>query len=121
MSEDHAPGISHPRRLDVLEAGHSHLVDQMADMVVSLRQVQQCLVQAESRMTAIETELRTNSQTTSEVRDILSTARGAFRFFALVGKVFGAMVRMFGLLAAAGAIIYAAAYALIHGGNPPAP
>ena len=88
----------------------------MSDMVVSVRELHDCLSKGNARISAIEAELKINSQTTAEVRDILSTARGAFKFFGYLGVV----VKWTGGLLAGVAGLVALAYTVIHG-RPPAP
>ena len=104
-----------PMRIKLLEVGHDHLVEQMSELVVSMRDVRSCLEQGQQRMATLEAELRANSVTTVEVRDILSTARGAFRFFGLLGT----LLKWVGAAATAIAAVYVAAYTLLHGGRPP--
>jgi hypothetical protein len=110
------PDFSQPQRLRVLEVGHQQLVDQLAEMVVSMREMRDCMSKGEGRMSAIEVELKTNSATTTEVRDILSTARGAFRLFGWIGMA----VKWLGGIAGAIGALYVAAYSITHG-KPPSP
>jgi hypothetical protein len=110
------PEPSQPQRLRVLEVGHQQLVEQLAEMVVSMRDMRDCMSKGEGRMSAIEAELKMNSATTAEVRDILSTARGAFRLFGWIGVA----VKWLGVIAATISALYVAAYTVTHG-KPPSP
>jgi len=107
--------LTSDQRLRVLEAGHRVLTEQLAEVAVRLQEVSQCLQLGEARMGNIETELRANSATTVEVREILSTAKAGFK---VLGGI-GTLVRWAGYLAAAGATIYTAWHMLTHGGKPP--
>lgn len=102
-------------RLRVVEAGHKVLVDQLAEVAVQMREVRQCLQVGEDRMGSMEAELRANSATTTEVREILTTAKAGFR---VLGGI-GTLVRWAGYLSAAGATIYTAWHMITHGGKPP--
>lgn len=113
------PSTSQPltpeQRLRVLEISNRVLVEQIGEFTVAMRDVQACLVKGDSRMGQLETELQTNSQVTGEVRDILTTAKGAFRFFGLVGVV----IKWVGGLATAAVALYTVIYMATHGGKPP--
>lgn len=67
------------------------------------------------QLAALQDDLRDNSATTAEIRDLLDAARGAFRFLNGVGVV----VRWVGGIAGAGLAIWGAVYAITHGGRPP--
>lgn len=95
------PTLTDQQRIRVLEAGHRLLVAQQAEVAVAMRSVQ--------------TELSTNSAVTVEVRDILSAARGAFKFFGWLGLV----IKWVGGIAAACTSLYVLAYMATHGGKPP--
>ena len=103
------------QRIRVLEAGHRVLIEQLADVAVTMQEVRACLKQGDSRMASLETELSTNSDITTEVRDILSVAKVGLR---VLGGV-GVLVRWAGYLAAAGASIYAAWHMVKYGVKPP--
>lgn len=103
------------QRIRVLEAGHRVLIEQLADVAVTMQEVKDCLQKGDNRMASLETELTTNSTVTAEVRDILSVAKVGLR---VLGGV-GVLVRWVGYLAAAGAAIYSAWYMATHGGKPP--
>ena len=103
------------QRLRVLEVGHRQLAEQLAEMVVAMRGVQSCMQVGETRMTGLENELKNNSATTTEVRDILNTARGAFKFFGYVGVV----TKWLAAMAAAGYGAYKLWYMITHGGALP--
>ena len=89
MNSDQPAGAQTPQRLRILEDGHHHLVNEISDLVVAMREVRECLATGQNRMTGLEVELKTNSATTAEVRDILATARGAFRFFGILSAAQG--------------------------------
>ena len=112
---NHDSPPSDHQRIRVLEAGHRVLIEQLADVAVTMQEVRACLKQGDSRMASLETELSTNSDITTEVRDILSVAKVGLR---VLGGV-GVLVRWAGYLAAAGAAIYSAWYMATHGGKPP--
>lgn len=103
------------QRIRVLEAGHLVLIEQLADVAVTMQDVKDCLQKGDRRMGSLETELRDNSAVTAEVRDILSVAKVGLR---VLGGV-GVLVRWAGYLAAAGASLYAAWHMIKHGGKPP--
>lgn len=60
-------------------------------------------------------ELLSNSATTSEIRDLMQAARVGFR---VLGGL-GVAAKWLGTIAAAGVAIYAALYAITHGGATP--
>lgn len=102
-------------RVRIVEAGHHVLVDQMASVVVSLQDMQRTMQANGARMSTMESELKDNTATTGEVRDILSAAKGAFKFFSVVG------IGMKWLAGLAGAIssLYVAWLIIKNGGKPP--
>jgi len=67
------------------------------------------------RMRSIELELRENTTTTREVRDLLEIGRSGFKVLGWFGKA----VKWFGGLAAAGGALWTAIYMATHGGKPP--
>lgn len=102
-------------RIRILEVNHRLLTDQMAEVVVSMQAIERCLQTGEHRMGGIEAELRTNSTTTTEVRDILDTAKVGLRALGAIGT----LVRWAGYLAAAGAALYTGWHMITHDGKPP--
>ena len=77
--------------------------------------IEESLKDGTKRMDAMQAELSTNTATTTEVRDLLMTWKGAMAFFSGLGKLVGWMSR----LAVAGGALWAAFYAATHGGKPP--
>lgn len=73
------------------------------------------LEQGDQRMAKIESALAFNTETTTEVRDLLTAAKGAFR----VGGWIYAAARWFGGIAAALVAGWGLLYAITHGGRPP--
>ena len=64
---------------------------------------------------SLHAELQRNTVTTTEVRDLLDAAKGAFRALDGMGRV----LAWVGRIAAAGVAIWGAIYAITHGGRPP--
>lgn len=102
-----------------------HVTEAQLDLAELLRRfaaIEARLERGDKRMGAIETDLRANTaatqaqtETLTEVRKLLETGRAAFR----LADWFGKGVRWLGGIAAAVAAIWAAIYALTHGGKPP--
>jgi hypothetical protein len=67
------------------------------------------------RMKAIELELRDNTATTKEVRELLELGRSGLKALGWFGKA----VKWIGGLFAAGGAIWSAIYMATHGGKPP--
>ena len=103
------------QRIRLLESGHRVMVEQLAEVAITLRDVRSCMRQNDTRMGAMESEINASSAITTEVRDILSVAKVGLR---VLGGV-GTLVRWVGYLSAAGAAIYSAWYMVTHGGRPP--
>ena len=114
MPDDFKPPSDH-QRIRILEIGHMHLTEQMAELVIGMQSVQTSMKSSGVKLTSIEGELQTNSETTGEVRDILRTVKGGLKMLSWMGTA----VRMIGYLAAAGAAIYSAWHMATHGGKPP--
>lgn len=102
-------------KIRVLEAGHKVLTDQMAELVIGMQAVHQALQRGDSRMGDLEAELKANSDTTAEIRDILAAVKTGIK---VLGGI-GTMARWAGYLAGAGAAVYTAWHMLTHGGRPP--
>lgn len=85
-----------------------YLADRITDMEMQLGA-------GSERMAAIERDLKANTETTMEVRDILGTAKGAFKFFGALGVV----LKWLGGLAGAAVAIYTVVHMATHGGKPP--
>lgn len=85
-----------------------YLADRITDMEAQLGA-------GANRMTAMERDLKANTETTMEVRDILGAAKGAFRFFNLLGLG----LKWLGGLAGAGVALYTVWHMVTHGGKPP--
>lgn len=73
------------------------------------------LARGDARMSKIEAELTRNTEATTEVLDLLTAAKGAFR---VLGGI-GAVARWVGGIAAAGVAVWGLLYAVTHGGRPP--
>lgn len=85
-----------------------YLADRITDMESQLEA-------GAERMTAIERDLKTNTETTMEVRDILGAAKGAFKFFNGLGLV----LKWLGGLAGAAVALYTLWHMVRNGGKPP--
>ena len=94
-----------------------HLTEQMAELVIGMKAVQGSVQSGGAKLTSIEAELQTNSETTGEVRDILRTVKGGLKMLSWMG----ALVRWAGYLAGAGSALYVGWHMLTHGGQPPSP
>lgn len=68
-----------------------------------------------ARMDALESAVQRNTELTQDILSIMDTAKAGFRALGWLGVG----VRWLGGLAAAGVAIYAAIYAITHGGQPP--
>jgi len=108
-------GLTTDQRLRILEAGHRLLAEQIAEAVAALREGAFSAQRVESRMGILETELAANSETTTEVREILATARAGLKVLGGLGTA----ARWVGYLAAAATAVYALWYTVTHGGKPP--
>jgi hypothetical protein len=73
------------------------------------------LAAGDERMRKIETELTRNTDATTEVLDLLTAAKGAFRVFGAIG----AGARWVGGIAAALIAVWGLLFAITHGGRPP--
>lgn len=72
----------------------------------------------DKRMTHIEDNIKTNTEATLEMRDILVAAKGAFKVLGWLGVAF----KWIGAIATAVTAIYVMGYAITHGGAlPPGP
>lgn len=69
----------------------------------------------ENTLEQISKELKANTEVTSEVRNMLDAARGAWRVLDGLGK----LAKILGGIAAACAAIYTAIYMLFHHGRGP--
>ena len=103
------------QRMITLERGHDYLAVQMAEIALSLQEINSGLQERGKRLAAVELELKTNSATTQEVRDILATARAGLKVLGGIGQV----VRWMGYLSAAAASVYGFLLLIKHGGKPP--
>lgn len=88
---------------------------QMNYLADCITQLQAQVAEGADRMAAVERELRTNTETTLEVRDILGAAKGAFKFFNGLGLV----LKWVGGLATAAVAVYTLWHMANHGGKPP--
>lgn len=70
--------LTDQQRIRVLEAGHRLLIEQVAEIGGRLQK-------GDRRMGAIETDLKLNTSTTLEIRDLLTAAKGAFRVLGWIG------------------------------------
>ena len=85
------------------------------DISEALALMQSRLNSGGARMKRIEDELKANSATTAEIRDVLAAARMGFK---VLGGL-GVAAKWLGVLAAAAVSIYTAIYAATHGGATP--
>ena len=67
------------QRVRVLEVHHRVLAEQMAEISVAMHDIKSCLQRGDGRMGGLEAELSKNSTTTTEVREILDTARAGLK------------------------------------------
>lgn len=104
-------------RVEVLERGHAHITHQMADVTLSLQEMTRCLEAGTSKMAAVQAELLVNTATTTEVREILHTARSGIKFLGGIGLV----IRWLGYMAAAFGAVYAFWHLIAHGMPPSKP
>lgn len=77
--------------------------------------IEERLKQGDERMGRIETGLAENTAATKDVLDVMEAAKTGFR---VLGHMGTAAVWV-GKLAAAGSAVWAAWYAITHGGKPP--
>lgn len=89
MKDDHpdrsiptVPGDSHADRIRILEVSNRLLTDQMAELLLEVRDLRR---QGDSRFGSLEAELASNSETTAEVRDILQVAKAGLRVIGGLG------------------------------------
>ena len=116
MNEPTIPDIVNElQRIRVLEAGHRQLTDQIAELTVGMHAVRDGIKAGNTRIGALEGELRDNSAVTTEIRDILSVAKVGLR---VLGGV-GTLVRWAGYIAAAGVSLFAMWQAIRNGGPKP--
>ena len=80
----------------------------------------------EARMDELSAEVLENTRVTQEVRhltqeirDLFEMGRTGMRVLNWIGRAITRLVRWIGWMAAAGVAIWAAIYALFHGGRPP--
>jgi hypothetical protein len=73
------------------------------------------LAVVEKALTHITSELKANTETTNQVRDMLDAARGAWKVLDALGK----LTKVLGVIAGAGAAVYTAVYMLFHHGRGP--
>ena len=92
-----------------------HLTEQMAELVISMQAVQGSMQRGDARLGSVEIELKANSATTAEVRDILQTGKAGLKVLAGLGS----LLRWAGYLATAGAALYVGWHMITHGGKPP--
>ena len=80
-----------------------------------MAQIDERLARGDARMGKIEAELTRNTETTEEVRDLLTAAKGAFKFLGGVSAV----ARWVGGVSAAAVAVWGLLYAITHDGRPP--
>lgn len=105
----HAEG-SHAERIKVLEMSNRILTDQLAELLVEVRDLRRT---GDTRLSALETELAANSVTTGEVRDILQVAKTGLK---VIGGI-GTFVKWIGGIAAGLAALWGL-YVTARGGIP---
>lgn len=81
----------------------------------ALAAIEERLNLGHARMDALESAVQRNTELTQDILSIMDTAKAGFRALGWLGVG----VRWLGGLAAAGVAIYAAIYAITHGGQPP--
>lgn len=95
------PVESYAERIKVLEMSNRVLTDQMAELLVEVREFRRA---GDSRLGSLEAELAANSETTAEVRDILQVAKAGLKviggigtFVKWVGGIAGGLAAAWGL------------------------
>lgn len=88
---------------------------QEVELADRLRQIDERLDRGSERMDLMQAELKSNTDVTTEVREILSAVRTGLRVLGGLGTA----AQWAGRLAAAAVALWGAFYALTHGGRPP--
>jgi hypothetical protein len=88
---------------------------QVLHILRRFEEIQDRLDRGSDRMKALELELRANTATTNEVRELLVLGRSGFKVLGWFGKA----VKWVGGIFAAGGAIWSAIYMATHGGKPP--
>ena len=108
MTNDEEASLTMPGELQAIHAR----LDVGTDRIKKIESVQ-------AKMQAVQAEMHSvmlrNGDTMSEIRDIMAAARVGFKVLGGLGSA----AKWLGTIAAAGVAIYAAFYALTHGGMPP--
>lgn len=91
-----------------------------------LAAIEMRLEKGSERMDELSAEVLENTrvtqevrQLTQEIRDLFEMGKTGMRVLNWIGQALTKMVRWIGWMAAAGVAIWAAIYALFHGGRPP--
>lgn len=79
------------------------------------RAIEDRLDRGSDRMKAIEDELRQNTDTTREVRELMELGRSGFKVLGF----FGVAAKWVGAIAAAFVSVWGLIYTITHGGKPP--
>jgi len=119
MSTDTTP-LQRPerrRRSDTADAenGATQVQTDRRKSAQQIDEIDQRLAEVEVSLLNITAELKANTQVTSQVRDMLDAARGAWQVLDGLSK----LAKILGAIAAAGAALYTAGYMLFHQGRGP--
>jgi hypothetical protein len=102
--------------IQALVAHQPVLAQQIAELSLNGERTREQLKQAEKRMQNIENELKTNTELTADVRDLLHTFKSGFRMLGWLGAGAGWIAKIGAGVAAVTAIYYAITH---HGDLPP--
>ena len=94
---------------------HEQLARQIGELALGAQTTRAELIETRGRLAAVEAELKTNTDITSEVRDLLGTFRSGFKVLGWLGT--GAT--WLGRIAAAALAIWGVAYTITHHGELP--
>ena len=81
---------------------------------LSIEQLTVVIDELRKEQAEMRSELKKNSELTSEIAELFATAKGAFKFFGWIGSA----VKWVGGIAVAAGAIYAFVYSIIHGFPP---
>lgn len=93
--------VSQEDRIRILEVSNRMLTDQVAELVVEMREIRAL---SDQRLGAMEAALNAATETTAEVRDILQVAKAGLKVLGGIGTA----VRWLGYLSTAALAMWAA-------------
>lgn len=116
---DAAQWAGHERRSELrmraLEAGHSLLAAQLAEIAQSLEQINGRFVRDSDRMDTMQRELSENTAVTTDVRDVLDAGRSGLKVLGWLGQA----AKWLGVLAASALSVWGLWAAIKSGGPKP--